>query len=289
MALEDQPGHIAAPVLSSARSAAAILMMLSGTAVAADASSAALAQARQEIQIWTTYELNPHLRAHDLEVTVRNASATLSGIVDNDTSRDLATQIALSVTGIETVDNRITVQADYIPSTWAAGERRYGDVIDDATITAAIESKLRWSRNTEGLEALVDTRRGKVTLCGTADSPEAKRLATALALDTRGVSWVDNRLVVSPQPPVEAERIVSTEHPRPAIAQGMTDVWITTRVKALYLYSRNVDNASISVSTDRGIVTLRGSMANGASRALAIELARNVGGVKQVQSRDLTP
>ncbi|ULQ48015.1 BON domain-containing protein [Flagellatimonas centrodinii] len=254
MALEDQPGHIAAPVLSSARSAAAILMMLSGAAVAADASSAALAQARQEIQIWTTYELNPHLRAHDLEVTVRNASATLSGIVDNDTSRDLATQIALSVAGIETVDNRITVQADYIPSTWAAGERRYGDVIDDATITAAIESKLRWSRNTEGLEALVD-----------------------------------NRLVVSPQPPVEAERIVSTEHPRPAIAQGMTDVWITTRVKALYLYSRNVDNASISVSTDRGIVTLRGSMANGASGALAIELARNVGGVKQVQSRDLTP
>jgi osmotically-inducible protein OsmY len=53
------------------------------------------------------------------------------------------------------------------------------------------------------------------------------------------------------------------------------------------MYSSNVDGSDITVSTKSGIVTLSGNVDSGAERALAIEFARNVRGVKGVQSKGL--
>jgi osmotically-inducible protein OsmY len=49
-----------------------------------------------------------------------------------------------------------------------------------------------------------------------------------------------------------------------------------------------VDGSDISVKTDNGVVTLTGRVDSGAERALAIELAKNIKGVKSVQSKGLT-
>jgi osmotically-inducible protein OsmY len=54
------------------------------------------------------------------------------------------------------------------------------------------------------------------------------------------------------------------------------------------MYSSNVNGSDIAVSTNAGVVTLSGRMESGAERALAIELAGNVKGVKSVNSRSLT-
>ncbi len=260
-------------------------MLAGGAATAADTASDKIIQARQETQIWTTYALSPHLRANDLKVSVQDGKATLSGTVEEDISKDLAKQIALGVDGIKQVDNQIVVQADYVPRTRSADERGYGELIDDATITAAVKSKLTWSRHTEGLSTDVDTKRGKVTLQGSAESAEAKALATSLARNTRGVTSVDNRLVIKSTKPTIADNIEDTAQDA---GQSMADTWITAKVKATFLYSSNIDGADISVSTSQGIVALRGKVGSGAERALAIELAQNIRGVKSVQSKDLT-
>ena len=68
----------------------------------------------------------------------------------------------------------------------------------------------------------------------------------------------------------------------------MADGWITTKVKSTFMYSTNVNGSDIAVSTNAGIVKLTGKMDSGAERALAIELARNVRGVKSVDSSSLT-
>ena len=52
--------------------------------------------------------------------------------------------------------------------------------------------------------------------------------------------------------------------------------------------SSNVNGSDIAVSTNKGIVTLTGKMDSGAERALAVELAKNVRGVKSVDSNLLT-
>lgn len=278
-----------------ATSLAMALAGLAGTAVAADNNRKGHAdtmgqnvtEARQETQIWTTFALSPYLRANDIKVSVHDGKATLTGTVEEDVNKDLAREIALGVTGITDVDNQIVVQADYVaPARAPAADRAYGEVIDDASITAAVKSKLAWSRDADAIGMDVDTQRGKVTLSGSADSKAEKDKAGRLAENTRGVMSVDNQLVVqaNARPTVKDNAKGVTREARRDVADG----WITTKVKSTFMYSSNVDGSDISVNTNKGVVTLTGKVDSGAERALAIELAQNVRGVKSVQSKGLT-
>src|SRR6478735_11426976 len=163
--------------------AAAVAAAISGAAFANAKPSQEVIEARQETQIWTTYALSPYLRANDLKVTVHEGKATLTGNVAEDVNKDLAKQIALGVDGIKSVDNKIEVVPNY-KSPAQSAERTFGDVIDDASITSEVKSKLLWSRYADGLSADVDTNRGKVKLSGTADTMEAKEAAGKLANNT---------------------------------------------------------------------------------------------------------
>ena len=255
-------------------SAIALALAFTGGAQAAPAAQE-ITDARHEAQIWTTYALSPHLRANDLSVEVRNGRATLSGVVADDLNRDLAEAIALGVTGVHDVDNGITVQDDYVPA--PRDKRGYGELIDDASITTAVKSKLLWSRHTGGLEIEVATRSGEVLLTGTADTAASKALAGRMTADTRGVRSVANELkVVAPPDGMVAEA-----------GKDIADGWITTKVKSTFMYSSNVSSSDISVDTAGGVVTLTGKVDSGAERALAIELAQNVRGVRSVESSGL--
>ncbi len=270
------------PILQATGIALAITAMSS--AAAADTTSQNVTDARQETQIWTTYALSPYLRANDLKVSVHDGKATLTGKVEESVDKDLAKQIALGVSGVTDVDNQITVQADYTPPVRSL-DRSYGQVIDDATITAAIKSKLTWSKYTDGLDTNVDTKSGKVTLSGTADSAAAKNLAGSLAMNTRGVESVNNQLVVNG---TKLNMVDSAKSSTREAGHEIADSWITTKVKSTFMYSSNVDGSDIAVSTHSGVVTLSGKLSSGAERALAIELAKNVRGVISVESNGLT-
>lgn len=262
----------------------ALALLASTGPATADTASQEITNARQETQIWTTYALSPYLRANDIKVVVHDGKATLSGIVEEDVNKDLAKQIALGVDGVKTVDNQIVVRADYVPPKRPA-TRRYGDVIDDASITAAVKSKLMWSKHVDGSDTNVDTNLGKVTLRGTAESAEAKALAGRLALNTRGVGSVDNQLTVKGAPVTVADKTKSMVK---EAGHDIADGWITTKVKSTFMYSSNVDGSDIDVSTKNGVVTLSGKVDSGAERTLAIEFAGNVRGVKSVQAKGLT-
>jgi osmotically-inducible protein OsmY len=258
------------------------MVMFNGTA-AAKSMSQDINNARQEVQIWTTYALSPHLRSNDIKVSVENGKATLTGTVEEDVNKDLAKQIALGVSGIKEVDNQIVVQADYVAPAQSSG-RSYGEMVDDATITAAVKSKLLWSKHAEGMATEVETKSGKVTLQGTVDSDEAKNIANSLAMNTRGVVSVDNKLKVdsSMRKAVNDDKSTTGD-----TGQAIADTWITTKVKSTFMYSNNVHSSDISVSTRNGIVTLTGKVDSAVEKALAIKLAQNVRGVKSVDSSNL--
>ncbi len=259
--------------------AVALAMLAICNASLAATASQEVVDARQETQIWTTYALSPYLRANDLKVSVKNGKATLTGKVDEDVNKDLAKQIALGVEGVKEVDNQIQVEADYKP---ASRTRGYGDVIGDASITAAIKSKLLWSKPTASQSINVETNDGKVTLSGTVNS-EAKELAGRLAEGTHGVASVTNNLRVGNTPGTSTAGSSTQD-----AGNLISDSWITTKVKSTFLYSRNVAGSAIDVNTTGGVVTLKGKLDSGVERALAIELAQNIRGVKSVQSTELT-
>lgn len=262
-------------------SAVSLVMMSSA---AAQESSTDIEEARQESRIMTTYELNRHLEGHGLEVTVDEGVATLSGTVSEEAVRELAQQIAIGVSGIEEVDNRIEVDPDHMPS-MPSGERSYAQVVSDASVTAAVKSKLLWSKYADGLSTNVDTESGHVTLLGTANSAAAVEMAGALAANTQGVESVDNQLTVDAESETIAEGASDTAS---GLGQSISDTWITTKVKSTLMYSSNVTGSDISVSTSDGIVTLTGNVATDVEHALAIELAANVRGVSSVESGELT-
>lgn len=237
--------------------------------------------ARQEGQIWTTYALSPYLRAHEIEVTVVDGKATLTGTVEEDVNKELAKQLALSVDGINSVDNRIVVKADYVPSE-KNDRRTYAQRVDDASVAAAVRSKLQWSQQLNDRRIGVTTERGRVSLSGEVDSVADKDLAQRLAANTRGVSAVDNRLTVGRAPMRQSGNDTGD-----TVVQNVADSWITTKVKSTFMYSDNVDSNDIKVSTESGKVTLSGRVHSGAERALAIELAKNVRGVTTVSADDL--
>jgi hypothetical protein len=78
----------------------------------ADRSSQQTTDARQETQIWRAYAQSQSLRANNLEAAVLNGKATLTGKVEGQLNKYLATLIALGVEGVVEVDNQIVVHTE---------------------------------------------------------------------------------------------------------------------------------------------------------------------------------
>lgn len=252
---------------------ALVLGSLSATA-RAETLSEELSEANKEGRIWTSFALNPHLDALDLGIDVEGETAILTGTVPGAIERDLAAEVALGISGVKRVDNRIRIDPDWQRAPVADSQRSPADIAEDATITASVKSKLLWSARVDGMQVDVDTIDRRVTLSGAVDSAAARDMAGRLAADTLGVRAVDNRLKVD------------ASLARPA-ADPVSDGWITARVKNSLLYSRRVDGLDIDVDTRAGVVNLKGSVSSPQERALAIELAENVNGVKRVDASGL--
>ena len=73
-----------------------------------------------------------------------------------------------------------------------------------------------------------------------------------------------------------------------ASEQPGTDTWITTKVKADLLTTKDVSGTEIKVRTVNGVVTLTGAVATKAEADRAIAAARAIKGVKSVNSSALT-
>jgi osmotically-inducible protein OsmY len=202
----------------------------------------------------------------------------LKGKVENEVDRELAEQIALDTKGIDKVDNQLEVDPGVAaePGTKARIAQRF----EDATLTATVKSKLLWNSVTQALSIQVDSKDGVVTLKGQAQSAEAKELAGSLASNTDGVTEVNNLISLSASDP-------SAPKVQPGATNAgevISDLWITSKVKSSLIYSRNLDGLNIKVDTKDGMVSLNGVVANYAEKQLAVEIARNIRGVRGVDA-----
>ena len=112
----------------------------------------------------------------------------------------------------------------------------------------------------------VKSEDGDVTLTGTVSEESHKSLAEETVADLPGVKSVDNNLEVKGTSPAE-----------------LSDAWITSKVKTVFLYHRN-ESVMTEVSTKDGIVTLQGRAVNEAQKELTTEYAKDVEGVKGVNN-----
>ncbi|KMQ51213.1 Osmotically inducible protein Y precursor [Chitinispirillum alkaliphilum] len=167
--------------------------------------------------------------ASDIHIEINNSHVTLHGTVPTSFARKSAESDAWAVPGVETVENRITVQLDSpVPSS----ARELKDNIRNA---------FNWDPALAGEDLIISLEEGVVVLEGAVGHYWQKQKAQEKAKNIAGVIVVDNRIAVTPTHDIMDE----------IIAQDI--------INAL---ERNIDIDIdlIDVKVEKGKVTLSGKV-----------------------------
>ncbi|CRI54629.1 BON domain-containing protein [Pseudomonas sp. CCOS 191] len=246
--------------------------------VIAQAQADPVQDARLEGALQTAMSLNAMLNAFPIKVEVDGRRARLSGEVENPVERMLAEQVALATRGIEQVDNQLRIDPGLVDRPLEL--RAYAQRLEDATLGAVVRARLLWSRVTEKAAIEVESREGVVTLRGKVDSPEAKELAGVLARTTDGVHLVNNLVSLDSTALAKAREkpVDAPTGPQPS------DSWIVDKIQASYRFSRNLDGLNIKVASEEGLVRLSGEVVSSEQKAIAVDVARQIVGVRGVDA-----
>lgn len=135
------------------------------------------------------------LNTYTIHTQIHGNTALLTGIVSNAIERALAGQIALSVAGIDSVNNKLIIDAQQAQRIEPKPSENV--LVTDAMLTTKVKSQLLANGATNGLYIDVSTKGQVVTLTGEAHKNSEKELAYYIARNTGGVDQVVNRIQVN--------------------------------------------------------------------------------------------
>jgi hyperosmotically inducible protein len=151
----------------------------------------------------------------------------------------------------------------------------------DAITTAKVKTGLALSERVAAFRVDVDTADGVVTLAGDVDGEETRELAESIARETSGVDQVRNRLRVDPgvRPDAEGQ----------GLARRLDDLEVKAAVQEALLADPELREAGVTVSVDRGLVRLEGSVSGPEQRLRAEIAVRGIPRVRAVDNALLAP
>jgi osmotically-inducible protein OsmY len=116
----------------------------------------------------------------------------LTGKVDTEVDKALAEELVLSVDGVSSVDNELTVLND------ENVERTSQFVADltDSKVETVVKTRLLFESEVDGLDIEVEVDAGVVTLAGRVESEAQRQLAITIAKNTDDVEKVVSNLLL---------------------------------------------------------------------------------------------
>lgn len=150
---------------------------------------------------------DPLLESSHVQVKVQEGNVTLMGTVPSNFGSAEVVDVASSLEGVRSVDNRLAVTSPELPFVWQPHVFPYGPYVagwsyvapktaqSDQTIAQSIQRQLTWSPYVDQEQVHVTVHDGKATLTGTVDSYRERQAATEGALEG-GATHVDNQLKV---------------------------------------------------------------------------------------------
>jgi hyperosmotically inducible protein len=154
--------------------------------------------------------------------------------------------------------------------TGCAGNRTFGERIDDGAITAKVKSKLALDPTAKAYQIDVDTSDGVVQLNGFVDDAAAKQAAERVAKGVDGVKTVRNNLGIK-----TGDR---------SLGEAVDDNTLTARVKSALAADSTTKAYQTNVDINEGRVELGGFVDTVESKNNASRIVRSVEGVKSVQN-----
>jgi osmotically-inducible protein OsmY len=139
-----------------------------------------------------SYLLNSELDNFKINTEVEGGNVTLTGSVPSEAHKELATEIADNLDGVENITNNLKVAAK--GDEYADEDRDFKSRFYDMTTTVSLKSKFAVNDDLEASEINIDTKEGVVSLEGEVDSEAEKMLAEEIAAGYDHVSKVDNKL-----------------------------------------------------------------------------------------------
>ena len=194
---------------------------------------------------------NPNIDATDIAVAVKDGVVTLSGFVRSYAQKFEAEQTAKRVNGVRAVANDIEVRLPIF------NQRPDPEIARDAV--EEIQKNLPYASDHIG----VVVRDGWVTLEGSVEWNYQRERAAQGVRRVRGVKGVTNLIELQPRvPPVEVKH----------------------KIEEAFRRSAELDANRITVETEGGVVTLRGTVRSWAERQEAERVAWATPGVVRVNN-----
>ena len=194
---------------------------------------------------------NPDIDATDIAVSVKDGVVTLSGFVRSYAQKFEAEQTAKRVNGVRAVANDIEVRLPIF------NQRPDPEIARDAV--KEIQKNLPYASEHIG----VVVRDGWVTLEGSVEWNYQRERAAQVVRRVRGVKGVTNLIELQPRvPPVEVKH----------------------KIEQAFRRSAELDANRITVETEGGVVTLRGTVRSWAERQEAERVAWATPGVVRVNN-----
>jgi osmotically-inducible protein OsmY len=150
-----------------------------------------------DTRLETAYLFNPHLNNFAIRTDVEAGEVALTGKVRSEIDKDLAGEIAKSLDGVRSVDNKLHVVADLAQAEHSDVDRSFLQKVSDATTTTQVKTKLIANENVPARTINVDTQNHVVRLTGEVTSQAQKQLAEYIAKNTSSVKSVLNELKIN--------------------------------------------------------------------------------------------
>ncbi|MBC8871407.1 MAG: BON domain-containing protein [Planctomycetes bacterium] len=227
------------------------------------------------------------LKGFRINFDVTDGIVVMKGTVSSDEQHKLALQTARSTLGVKDVTDELSVRT--APAQTAAAGT---PAISDSQIAKQIAAALKARQDSGGLKGFcidLSVDDGVAVLTGNVSDPAQCNLVAEIAKATDGVREVVNHMVVAQKQPLPQP----VDEPTPAVAMAASaaeegaikDVDIARQIADELRKQKSLGNLqrfNIDLSVENGVVVYEGRVASAEQIALAMDIARNAGGVRDI-------
>jgi len=246
------------PIFHAAFAATAFALLLTCSPVYATKTDDRIESSAKKTYVFKTF-----LKDDEVKIQAKNGAVTLTGLVSQASYKTLAEKTVASLSGVKSVDNRLEIKGAP-PS-----------ANSDAWIKEQVKNTLLFHQSLKSVQAEIDVKDGVVTLQGNATSLSQKELTAEYARDVEEVKDVKNEMTVS---------LADGKAPK-AVSETIDDPSITAQVKMALLLHRSTSSLNTSITTKRGIVTVKGKASTAAKKDQVTKFVKDVHGVKGVNNQ----